>query len=273
MKRFLILLLAVILCLSGCKKKQTDIPGADTVPEDIDWRLWEQYVPASLTLGQETEPVLIALDAIHLAIYYDRQEQELLDSITIPDPLSDIDYSRNHLRILDQNNDGYDDICIFDLLESGDRNMNWWLWDPQAKAYQYAPEYSRHQHHISADITWQEGKEFINGTMDTPDGPQDLLILVEEPVVTVYLDAREEQIWGTAQIPEPLSAEALEHLDIYTYWECRDLNGDSWGDLQLPCRWEAGEDGSLHQYAYCWIWEPEDRSYRYDAKSSAQPVI
>ena len=37
MKRILILLLAIALCLTGCKKKQTDLPGAEEVPEGIDW--------------------------------------------------------------------------------------------------------------------------------------------------------------------------------------------------------------------------------------------
>lgn len=273
MKRFLIFLLILALCLSGCRKEQTDLPGGSEAPEGIDWKLWEEYTPATLFLGEEMMDVLITMDAIHLAIYYDKEEQELLGSITIPTPLSDTDYSRDHLRILDQNNDGYDDICIPDMLPNGDRTMNWWLWDPVEKAYGYAPEYAQHQEDIGGDITWMEGKDFINGTMDTPDGPQDLLILVEGQEVLVYLDDREEHLWGTAQIPEPLSAEALEHLDIYTYWECRDLNGDGWGDLQMPYRWEEAADGSVCQYCHCWQWDPDTGSYTYDLVASRLPSI
>lgn len=273
MKRFLIFLLILCLCLTGCKKKQTDIPGGEEVPEGIDWKMWEQYTPATLTLGEETVDVLITMDAIHLAIYYDQDEQELLGSITIFTPLTDVEYSQNHLRILDQNLDGYDDICVPDMLPDGDRTMDWWLWDPQEETYCYAPEYSQHQEDIAADISWMEDKDFINATMDTPDGPQDLLVLVEGQELLVYLDTREERLWGSAQIPEPLSAEALEHLEIYTYWECRDVNGDGWGDLQLPCRWEEADDGSVYQYGHCWTWNPAANTYIYDRQTSSQPMI
>ena len=274
LKRFFILLLAVLLLLSGCKKKKpAGIPGAESVPEGIEWQMWELYTPASLVMAEETVDVLIGLDAIHAAIYYDKAEQELMTSITILEPLSDVDYSREHLRILDQNQDGYDDLCIPDMLPAGDRTMNWWLWDPKEKTFRYAEEYFQIQEEIGGDISWMDGMDFIYGTMETPDGPQDLLILVEDGSVKVWLDEREEQLWGTAQIPAPLSAAALDHLDIYTYWECWDLNGDGWGDLQLPYRWEETQDGSVYQYCYCWLWDSDSGSYVYDAKRSLEPAI
>lgn len=273
MRRFLIFLLVLILCLTGCGKKQSDIPGGEAVPEGIDWKLWEQYTPATLTLGEETVDVLIALDAIHLAIYYDADEQELMDSFTIPTPLSDLDYSRDRLRILDENADGYDDICVPDMLPDGDRIMSWWLWDPAEETYVYAPEQEQYQEDIGADIAWMAGKHFINASMDTPNGPQDMLILLEEQQALVYLDSREEKLWGTAELPEPLSQEARSHLQIYTYLDCVDISGDGWGDLQLPCRWEEAEDGSVYQYNHCWVWEPESKIFRYDSGASAQPVI
>ena len=274
MKRFFVLLLAVCLLLSGCKKKkQTELPQGETVPEGIEWQMWETYTPASLALGEETVDVLIGLDAIYAYVYYDKEVQELMASITILEPLSDVEYSREHLRILDQNQDGYDDICIPDMLENGDRTMNWWLWDPEEKTYRYAEEYFQVQDQIGGDVSWMEGMDFIYGTMETPDGPQELLILVEDGTVKVWLDQREEQVWGTAQIPEPLSAEALEHLEIYSYWECWDLNGDGWGDLQLPYRWEQGQDGSVYQYCYCWLWDDENSTYVYDPRRSQEPAF
>ena len=273
MKRYLILLVAVALCLGGCKKEQSDLPGSETVPEGVDWQLWEQYVPATLQLGEEAVDVLIAMDPIHLSIYYDRQEQELMDAVTIYVPLSDVDYSRERLRILDKNQDGYDDICVPDMLDNGDRTLNWWVWDPAEMSYYYAPDFEQYQEDISADISWQAEKSFIRASMDTPKGPQDLLILVEEPDILVYLDTREEQLWGSAQMPEPLSAEAKVHLQLYTYWECVDLNGDGWGDLQMPCRWEEGADGSVFQYDWCFLWDHENKTYVYDPQRSANPVM
>ena len=274
MKRLLILLLAVVLLLSGCKKKKpADIPGAETVPEGIEWQMWERYTPLSLTMGGKSVDVLVALDEIHAAIYYDKDEQEMMASITIFEPLSDVEYSRERLRVLDQNQDGYDDICIPDMLPTGDRTMNWWLWDPEGEVYRYAEEYFQIQEEIGGDISWMDGMEFINGTMAIPEGTQDLLILVENQTVTVWLDKREETLWGTAAIPNPLSAEAQEHLEIYTYWECWDLNGDGWGDLQLPYRWEEGQDGSVYQYCYCWLWDSERNTYIYDALRSSEPAI
>lgn len=274
MKRLMILLLAAVLCLSGCQKKQqTDLPGGEAVPEGIDWKLWEEYTPATLTLGETQVEVLIALDAIHMAIYYDRQEQELLGSLTIPDPLTDVEYSRQRLRILDENLDGYDDICIPDMLENGDRIMSWWLWDPEEERYVYAPELGQYQEDIGADISWQTGKSFISASLDTPEGPLDLLVLVEDRQILVYRDEREEKLFGSAQLPGPLSQEAQEHLAIYTYWDCVDLSGDGWGDLRLPCRWEEASDGSVYQYAWCFVWDPAEGIFAYDPTLSAEPVI
>lgn len=267
MKRCLLFLLILTLCLTGCQKKHTDLPGGEEVPEGIDWKLWEQYTPATLTMGEETLDVLIAMDTIHMAIYYDQPEQELMGSLTILTPLSDLEYSRLRMQIEDKNGDGYDDICIPDMLPSGDRTIGWWLWDPNEETYVYAPEYCENQTHIGADVSWKEGKDFYFGNMDTPTGPQDLLIRVEGQTISVYLDTREERLWGTAQIPEPLT------LPLPAYWECRDMNGDGWGDLRLPFRWETAEDGSVFQYSYCWHWDNEEKTFIYDADASAKPVI
>ena len=267
MKRLIVCLLVLALCLSGCQKKQTDLPGGDEVPEGIDWKLWEQYIPVALAMGEETADVLMALDQIHLAIYYDREKQELMGSITIPTPLSDLSYSTERMQIRDENGDGYDDICIPDMLPSGDRIINWWLWDPAEETYRYAPEYSETQKQISADISWQTEKDYCYGSMDTPKGLQNLLVLVEGQEIFVYLDAREQRLWGTAHIPQALT------LPLPTYWECHDLNGDGWGDLRLPYRWETAEDGSMYQYSYCWYWDNNERVYVYDAESSEKPVI
>jgi hypothetical protein len=267
MKRFFVCVLIFALCLTGCRKARTDLPGGEEVPERIDWKLWEQYTPVTLNMGEETVSVLMSMDAIHLAIYYDQEEQELMGSLTIPDPLSDPEYSLERMRIEDKNQDGYDDICIPDMLQSGDRIINWWLWDSMAEEYRYAPEYSENQQQISADASWKTEKNYCPGSMDTPKGLQSLLVLVEGQEISVYLDTREERLWGTAHIPEPLT------LPTPTYWSCRDLNGDGWGDLQLPYRWETAEDGSVYQYSYCWHWDNSERAYVYDAQSSEKPVI
>ena len=97
MKRLLILLLAVVLCLSGCKENaQSDLPGVETVPEGIDWKLWEQYVPATLTLGQEQVDVLpicvvpllvttlmVAVKDLMLAIASNRSARSVWDSVMV----------------------------------------------------------------------------------------------------------------------------------------------------------------------------------------------
>ena len=266
MKRVIVLLLIVALCLGGCRKKQSDLPGGDEVPEGIDWKLWEQYTPATLAMGEGTVDVLLSLDAIHLAIYYNQEEQELMGSLTIPDPLSDQEYSLERMRIEDKNGDGYDDICIPDMLQSGDRNIHWWVWDPSEEVYRYAPEYGENQSHISTDVSWKTEKDYISGSMDTPKGLQKLLVLVEGQEISVYLDAREQRLWGTAHIPQALA------LPLPAYWQCSDLNGDGWGDLRLPYRRETAEDGSMYQYSYCWHWDNNERAYVYDAQSSEKPV-
>lgn len=267
MKRFVLCLLILALCLTGCRKKRTDLPGSDEVPEGIDWKLWEQYTPATLVLGEETVDVLIAMDAVHLAIYYDRTEQELMGSLTIPTPLSDQNYSRERMQVKDKNSDGFDDLCVPDMLHNGDRIINWWLWDPKEEKYVYAPELCENQTSIGADISWRDGKDFSFGVLDTPKGPKDLLVQVKGQEIYLYLDTREEQLWSQVRIPEPLTVAPP------AYWECRDMNGDGWGDLRLPYRWETAEDGSVSQYSYCWHWDNGEKAFVYDAKASEEPVI
>ena len=272
MKRCLILLLILALCLTGCgRKKPADIPGGETVPEGVDWRGWETYTPAVLLMGQEAVDVLIAMDPIRLAIYYDKQEQELLGSITILTPLSDLEYSRDRLRILDKNGDGYDDLCVADMLDNGDRTKQWWLWDPQAKQFVYAPEESTFEQDIGADIAWMAGRTFTSGIQETPDGPRNVLVTVEGETISVYLDSRQEQLLATARIPDPLSEEAQAYLQFYSFWDCMDINGDGWGDLQLPYRWEETADGSVCMYHYVWLWK--DGTFRLDRNRSNAPAL
>ena len=274
MKRMLILLLALALCLCGCKKDNppTDIPGGEEAPEGVDWQAWEQYLPRTLVMGAESVDVLVGLDAIHLAVYYDQEEQELLGSITILTPLSDVDYSRQRLKIQDLNGDGYDDISIPDMLPNGDRIIDSWLWDSTTGQYLYAPEYSQFQEAVAADISWRDGKTLVSGIRDIPEGSQELLFWVEGQTIHIYLDQREETLLGEASIPQPLSEQAWEALRGRSFWDCWDLNGDSWGDLQLTYRWEETEGGLL-AYAYCWLWDPQGECFVLDADRSGQPVM
>lgn len=274
MKRMLILLLVLCLCLCGCKKEnqRTDIPGGETAPEGVDWRNWEQYAPYTIAMGEETVNVLVGMDEIHLAVYYDQEEQELLGSITILTPLSDVDYSKMRLRIMDVNGDGYDDVSIPDMLSNGDRTIDCWVWDPTAEGYLYAPEYSKVQSDIGADISWREGKNLVSGTRDTPDGGEGLLVWLEEQTLHIYLDKREETLLDQVKIPEPLSPEALSEARFHSFWECRDMNGDGWGDLQLPYRWEETENG-VCAYAYCWLWDSESGHFVLDKELSSNPMM
>lgn len=274
MKRLLVLLLVLALCLCGCKKEKlpTDIPGGETAPEGVDWKAWEQYVPATMQMGEASVDVLIGLDAIHLAVYHDQEEQELMGSITILTPLSDVEYSKERLRIMDMDGDGYDDICIPDMLANGDRTIDCWLWVPTEQTYLYAPEYSQVQTQISGDISWQLGKHLISGVRDTPDGGQNLLFWVDGQTINIYEDKRDESLITQVQIPEPLSQTAWDDILARSFWECRDRNGDGWGDLQLPCRWEETENG-VFVYAHCWLWDTATGTYVYDVTLSQDPVI
>lgn len=273
MKRFVLLLLILCLCLGGCKKKSAVLPGASEAPEGVDWQLWDTYVPVTLDMGEERVDVLISLDEICLSVYYDKPEQELLGKFTIYTPLSDVQYSLDHLRILDNNRDGFDDISVVDMLDNGDRTIECWLWNPESEDFLYAPEYSQSQEGVGADISWQKGKHFISSTMATPEDAQDLLIWLEEPYLYVYLDRREQKLWGTAELPQPLSQEAISHLNQYAYVESWDADGDGWGDLQIPYRWKTLDDGSVCMYSYCWLWDPETGTYVYDAALSAVPTM
>jgi len=274
MKRFLVLILILALCLAGCgkKKQPIDIPGGSAPPEGVEWKNWEQYTPHTMTMGEEKLDVLIALDAIHLAVYYDREEQELLGSLTILTPLSDVDYSRQRLRIVDLNGDGYDDISVPDLLTNGDRIIDSWLWEPTEKTYLYAPEYSQVQTDISADISWREGKHLVEGVRDAPEGNQDLLFWVDGQTINIYLDTREEQLLTQVQIPQPLSEAARTELNGRSFWDLRDMNADGWGDLQLPYRWEETENG-VCAYAYCWLWQESTGTYKLDQERSNTPIV
>lgn len=274
MKRLFLLLLALCLCLCGCRKEKqpTDIPGGEEAPEGVDWRVWEQYTPYTLTMGEQTLDVLVAMDEIHLAVYYDQQEQELLGDVTILTPLTDLEYARTRLTIQDLNGDGYDDISIPDMLTNGDRIVDSWLWDPEQADYLYAPEYSQVQAGVSVDVSWREGKNLQSGVRDIPEGTQELLFWVDGQTIYIYLDQREQALLTTVQIPEPLSEQAWQVLAERSFWDCWDLNGDSWGDLQLTYRWEE-RDGDFYAYAYCWLWDPEGKCFLLDTQRSEQPVI
>ena len=58
MRRFLILLLILALCLTGCGKRKpaADLPGSESVPEGVDWKVWDTYTPATLLMGDEVAP-------------------------------------------------------------------------------------------------------------------------------------------------------------------------------------------------------------------------
>ena len=273
MKRFLILVLILAVCLAGCKdKRPADVPGGQEAPEGVNWQVWEQYIPATLHMGPESVDVLIALDEIHLAVYYDREEQELLGTITILTPLSDVDYTKERLRVMDVDGDGYDDISIPDMLPNGDRILDCWLWSVDAGAYLYSPEYSTVQLDIGADISWRDGKKLVNGVRDTPDGGEDLLVWIDGQDIYLYADKREEQLIAQLRFPKPLSENASGEVAFRTYWDFRDMNGDGWGDIQIPYRWEE-TDGGVVAYAYCWFWDPAAGNYQLDAFRSNEPVI
>ena len=61
MKRFLIFALVFALCVTGCGKKQQAValPGSSEPPEGVDWKVWEEYVPHTMTMGEETVAVLM----------------------------------------------------------------------------------------------------------------------------------------------------------------------------------------------------------------------
>lgn len=90
-------------------------------------------------LGIEVEEnsELDLLDALWLVVYHDKDEQEQLGAITILTPLSNVTYSKERLRIMDMDGDGYDDISIPDMLANGDRTIDCWLWDPVGGSYVY----------------------------------------------------------------------------------------------------------------------------------------
>ena len=273
MKRFLILLLVLAMCLTGCgkKKQPTDIPGGEEAPEGVDWRNWEQYISHTMTMGEERIDVLIGLDAIHLAVYYDRDEQELLGSLTIMTPLTDVEYSKGRLRIMDVNGDGYDDISVPDMLTNGDRLIECWVWDPAGGFYLYAPEYSQRQQNIGADTSWKTGKHLMEGIWDTPQDSQKLLLWVDGQTLNIYLDQREEQLMTQVQLPADMTQEAKAEMLGYSFWDLNDRNADGWGDLQIPYRWEETENG-VCVYAYCYLWQQESGTFQLDAERSKLPV-
>lgn len=275
MKRFVILLLLLALALSGCKKQPEEVvssPGVPEAPEGVDWRLWEEGIPVTMQMGEEQVETLIVMDEIYLSVYYDREVQELIGRITILTPLTDLQYSMDHLRVLDMDGDGYDDIRLTDMLQNGDRTIDCWLWDAEKKDYLYAPEYSQVQEEFGADASWQEGKQLDNGVREIPDGLEEILVWLEDQTIHIYLDDREEQLIAQVQIPEKLSQEAQDYVQEGLYWDMTDLNGDGWGDLQLPYRWKEDADGSFYQYAYCWLWNEETQEFKLDWVLSNTPM-
>lgn len=144
MKKNLVLLLALIMCLSLTACGDSNDP--DIVTDDVgrDWRV-QGIVRDGGTITRDGEDtyVLVCVHKNDAAFYYDSEDQTLFGYVDYPIPLGDNVWDMfKGIDFADINGDGNSDVTIkFD--NDGTELLMVWFWDTQNSQFVYQPEESQ----------------------------------------------------------------------------------------------------------------------------------
>ena len=129
MKKFLALLLAVVLCLSLAACGGSD----DTVGDD--WRSSGVVVDSGTITheGEGSVHVLVTVDENWAAFYRDEPEQILFDSVSFPMTIPDAQEYFDGISFDDINGDGESDVSLGFVYAPGDSTSLIWIWDPEER--------------------------------------------------------------------------------------------------------------------------------------------
>ena len=139
-KKHTSLLLALVMCLSmtACGgSSEPDVGGTD-------WRttgIWRG--DGTITRGGEDTDVLVCVHEADTTFYYDREEQELFDSVDYPITLENDAWEVfRSIDFADLNDDGNSDVTM-KFNDGGSELVMVWFWDTESEQYVYQPEESQ----------------------------------------------------------------------------------------------------------------------------------
>ncbi len=144
MKKNLVLLLALIMCLSLTACGDSNDP--DIVTDDVgrDWRV-QGIVRDGGTITRDGEDtyVLVCVHKNDATFYYDSEDQTLFGYVDYPITLGDNVWDMfKGIDFADINGDGNSDVTIkFD--NDGTELLMVWFWDTQSSQFVYQPEESQ----------------------------------------------------------------------------------------------------------------------------------
>lgn len=147
LKKFMILLPAVVLCLglTACGFSRPDIlPDVEPDVGGTDWRttgIWRG--DGTITRDGENTDVLVCINKADATFYYDTEDQVLFDFVDYPITLEGNAWDMfKGIDFTDLNGDGNSDVTM--NFNDGDNELLMvWFWDRESAEFVYQPEESQ----------------------------------------------------------------------------------------------------------------------------------
>lgn len=144
MKKFLVLVLASLLCLSmaACGGTNSSDDPHDVVGDD--WRVTGIVRDSgTITRSGDDVDVLVCINSDSADFYLDEETQTLYGYVSYPITLqSDPWEAFQYIDFADRNGDGNGDVAMLFELD-GQQVLMVWFWNTDTEAYEFQPEESQ----------------------------------------------------------------------------------------------------------------------------------
>lgn len=160
----------MIACSSGCGLDNDPYEYPDE-PLQGDWRAERGYAEAL----NGDQKLLYSITGSDMAFYYDDEVQTLYGSADFPNPLEDLQYSNDALRLADINFDGYPDLYVPYKTEYNDVYGYCFLWDNELMNFVYNKQLSE-----TPNLNFSENEMISAGEDESIDYIVDVNELVYE---------------------------------------------------------------------------------------------
>lgn len=144
MKKFFVLVLASLLCLSmaACGGTNSSDDPHDVVGDD--WRVTGIVRDSgTITRSGDDIDVLVCINSDSADFYLDEETQTLYGYVSYPITLqSDPWEAFQYIDFADRNGDGNGDVAMLFELD-GQQVLMVWFWNTDAEAYEFQPEESQ----------------------------------------------------------------------------------------------------------------------------------
>lgn len=144
MKKFLVLVLASLLCLSmaACGGTNSSDDPHDVVGDD--WRVTGIVRDSgTITRSGDDIDVLVCINSDSADFYLDEETQTLYGYVSYPITLqSDPWEAFQYIDFADRNGDGNGDVAMLFELD-GQQVLMVWFWNTDTEAYEFQPEESQ----------------------------------------------------------------------------------------------------------------------------------